>query len=217
MKRIILISTLLLSGFASRADYQPLELYEMIIKAEKIVYGTVIGLDSGYFTLKVEGSLTSDTGTLKIVKFQDWPCAARWTKYELGQRLFLFLVTWNGELVSMSGGNEGELPINNDSIYIHGFSVPMPPPPPPLYDDMIYFDVKHHNIDGNRYFGIKWKLNYFIRDVSIIRNCFNFTYGQYQLQTDWKISCDVSALEQMCGESKLVSWVYSEATRKDER
>ncbi|MEQ8926439.1 MAG: hypothetical protein RLO81_11535 [Fulvivirga sp.] len=221
MKRILIISTLLLSGLTSRADYRPLELYEMIIKAEKIVYGTIVELDSNHFTLEVECSLTSDSGTLKIVRFQDWACASRWTEYELGQRLFLFLTTWKGELVSMSGGNEGEHPIVNNTVYIHGFSIPIPPPPPPpgvtFRDDLIYFEPEHFNIYGGDYFGIDWNLNSFIEAVSFIRRCFDFTYGQYQTRTNWQINCDGSELEQMCKESKLVNWVSNVANRKDER
>ncbi|GAB3334643.1 hypothetical protein GCM10027429_16040 [Marivirga atlantica] len=193
----------------------------MIIKAEKIVYGTIVELDSNYFTLNVEGSLTADSGTLKIARFQDWPCAARWTKYKVGQQLFLFLTTWNGELVSMSGGNEGENPIIDNTVYIHGFSIPiLPPPPPPgvtLREGLIYFETEHFEIYGGDYYGIQWNLNSFIETVSFIRNCFDFTYGKYRARTNWQIKCDSSELEQMCKESKLVNWVNSEANRKDER
>ncbi|MEO9474713.1 MAG: hypothetical protein ABJG41_04250 [Cyclobacteriaceae bacterium] len=221
MKRILIITTLLLIGLTSRADYRPLELYEMIIKAEKIVYGTIVELDSNYFTLKIEGSLTSDSGTLKIARFLDWPCASRWADYEVGQRLFLFLTTWNGELVTMSGGNEGEHPIVGNSVFIHGFSIPIPPPPTPpgvtLRDNIIYFDTEQYDVYGKEYFGIKWNLNSFLKSVSFIRYCFNFTYDQYQERTNWQINCNNSELDSMIKQSKIVAWVNSEATRKDER
>jgi len=221
LKKILIISTLLLIGLTSRAEYRPLELYEMVIKAEKIVFGTIIELDSNYFTLNIEGSLTSDSGTLKIAKFHDWSCAVRWTEYKVGQRLFLFLTTWNDELISMSGGNEGEHPIVNNSVYIHGFSIPIPPPPPSpekkWRKDLIYFETEHFDIYGGEYFGIQWNLSEFIEAVSFIRNCFNFTYGRYQERTNWQIKCDNSELERMCEESKLVNWVNYEVTRKYER
>lgn len=221
MKRILIIGTLLLNGLTSRADYRPLELYEMIIKAEKIVYGTIVELDSNYFTLNIEGSLTSDSGNLKIARFLDWPCASRWTNYKVGQRLFLFLTTWNNELVSMSGGNEGEHPILENSVFIHGFSIPIPPPPPPTgkawREDLIFFETEHYNVHGAEYFGIELNLNSFIEAVSFVRSCFNFTYGQYQERTNWQIHCNNSELERMCKESKLVNWVNTEATRKNER
>ena len=215
LKRIVIIVSFLLTSFSSRADYDPLLLYEMIIKAEKIVYGTIVDVDSNHFTLKIEGSLTSDAGTLKIARFQNWVCASRWTEYEVGQRLFLFLTTWNGELMSMSGGNEGELPIVNNTVYIHGFSIPIPPPPPPsgvtLRDDLIYFETDHFYIYGEDYFGIDWNLSSFIESVTFIRKCFNFKYEPFRAPTNWQINCDGSELERMCKESKLVYWVYQEA------
>jgi hypothetical protein len=199
----------------------PLELYEMAIKAEKIVYGTIVELDSNSFTLSIEGSLTSDSGTLQIARFQDWPCAVRWTNYQVGQRLFLFLTTWNGELVSMSGGNEGELPIVNNTVYIHGFSIPIQPPPPPsgitLRDNLIYFETEHFDIYGGKYYGIQWNLNSLIKAISFIRNNFDFTKRPFLEPTNWQINCNPSELDQMCKESKLVNWVTSEAKQKNKR
>ncbi len=189
----------------------------MIIKAEKIVYGTIVALDSNYFTLNIEGSLNSDSGTLKIKRIHNWACAERWTEYEVGQQLFLFLATVNGELVSMSGGNEGELPIHENSIYIHGFSITIPPPPPPsevnLKEDLIYFETEHFDIYGADYYGIQWDLESFIKTVNFIKNCFDFSYGQFSKPTNWKIKCDKPKLDTMRAESKLVQWVYAEATQ----
>jgi hypothetical protein len=221
LKRIFIIAIIFLNGLTSQAEYRPLELYEMIIKAEKIVYGTIIELDSNYFTLKIEGSLTSDTGTLKIARFHDWACAGRWTNYEVGQQLFLFLSTLNGELMSMSGGNEGELPILNNMVFIHGFTIPIPPPPTPtgvtLRENLVYFETQHFDIYDGDYYGIQWNLNSFIETVSFIRNCFDFTYGQYRARTNWRINCDQSELSKKSTESKLINWVNLEANRKDER
>ena len=221
MKRILIIGTLLLNGLISRADYRPLELYEMIIKADKIVYGTIVGLDSNYYTLNIEGSLTSDSGTLKIARFRDWPCAARWTDYRVGQRLFLFLTSIDDDYLVMSAGNEGEHPIVDNSIFIHGFSIPIPPPSPPpgvtLRDDLIYFEPEHFDIYGGDYYGIQLDLDSFIESVLFIRTYFNFTYAQYRARTNWQIDCGKSELELMCQKSKLVNWVNFEATRKDER
>ena len=221
MKRILIIWTILSFSFTSNAEYRPLELYEMIIKAEKIVYGTIIELDSSSFTLNIEGSLTSDTGIIKVGRFSDWSCASRWTKYKVGQRLFLFLTAWNGEFISMSGGNEGEHPILNNSIYIHGFTIPIPPPPPPSgktwSGGIFYFETEHYDIYGGEYFGIQWNLNKFIEAVSFIRNCFDFTYGRYHNPTNWQIKCDNSELERMSKKSKFVNWVNNESTKKYER
>ncbi len=221
MKRILIIAIFITISQSALADYRPLKLYEMIIKADKIVYGTITNLDSTHFTLQIEGSLTYDTGSIKIARFEDWACAQRWTKYEVGQRLLLFLTTWNGELVSMSGGNEGELPIIEDSVYIHGFSITIPPPPTPpgktLRDDLIYFETDHFEIYDADYFGIKWDLSSFFTTVAYIRDCFDFTYGEFRKPTDWIIKCKADQLEEKRSESKLVNWVYAETIKNNER
>lgn len=219
MIRCIFILCLLTISYNCRAEYKPLDLYEMAIKAEKIVYGTIIGLDSTTFTLKIEGSLTSDSGNIKIERFENWPCASRWTEYKVGQQLFLFLITWNGKLVSMSGGNEGELPVFNNSVFIHGFSLPIPPPPPPkgikLRKDILYFDVGRHHVYGAKYFGMEWKQDDFIEAISYIRGCFDFSYGQYREETNWRINCDTDELQDIASRNKLVNWVYKTATNKE--
>jgi len=79
------------------ADYSPKELYEMVIKADKIVYGEVISFDSNYYFLKISGSLTNDTGIIKVRRFENWTCAHRWANYEVCQKLLLFLVFRNQE------------------------------------------------------------------------------------------------------------------------
>lgn len=222
MNKIATIIFFLTFCFNARADYDPLSLYEMIIKAEKIVHGTITELDSISLTLKIDGSLTSDSGLIKVERFENWTCASRWTEYQVGQMVFMFLTTWNGKLVAMSGGNEGELPILNNLVFIHGFSIPILPPPPPKgvkrNTDIVYFDTKHYDVYGEKYYGTKWRFKDFINSVAFIRNCFEFEYGKYHTITNWKIKCKLQEIELEASKSKLVRWVYEESQReKNER
>lgn len=218
MKRILIIAIFITTSHIGLAKYRPLKLYEMIIKAEKIVYGTITKLDSTHFTLQIEGSLTSDAGVIRIARFEDWTCAQRWTKYEVGQRLLLFLTTVDGELVSMSGGNEGELPIIEDSVFINGFSITFPPPPGKTWsDDLIYFEPYHFKIYDADYFGIKWDLSSLLTAAGFIRDCFDFTYGQFGDPIDWHVKCPEDQLEEKRSESKLINWVYAETIKNNER
>jgi hypothetical protein len=57
MKKAVIILILILSYGQLWADYSPRKIYEMAIKADKIVYGTIIGLDSSNYNLRIEGSL----------------------------------------------------------------------------------------------------------------------------------------------------------------
>ena len=223
MKRIAIILTFILSGLTSHAEYRSLQLFEMIIKAEKIVYGTVVELDSSYFTLKIEGSLTSDSGILKVERFSDWACAERWGEYAVGQRLLLFLTNWEGKLLTMSAGNEGELPIYDNDVFINSLSLPVPMPPLPeglnIKQSPITFECSHQNVYEEKFHSYKMELDEFLRVSSIIRNCFDFTYTDsfFEEQTNWKITCEQDALSRELETSELIEWVYWEATEENKR
>lgn len=221
MKQTLIIIGLILSTKVLLADYTPKELYEMIIKADKIVYGEIIDLDSTNFTLRIDGSLTGDKGTLRVKRFENWPCAHRWTSYDIGQELFIFLTFQNGQLYSMSGGNEGELPIQEDSVYVSGFSLRISPPPPrpgnkhdsTLYSN--YFDkevflVKHHSLNGSVYWGQPFSKNDFINSVKKVRECFDFDYGEYNSVNDAKIFCPDSIITDKIENDKIFRWTSQE-------
>ncbi|PKB43051.1 hypothetical protein AX016_1234 [Cellulophaga sp. RHA19] len=219
MKTILTTIILLFSVIGLRAEYRPLDLYEMILGAEKIVYGEIIELDSLTFTLKVERNLTGDETELVIQRFENWPCAHRWTDYKVGQRLFLFLKNYNGKLNSMSGGNEGELPIQNESVYINSFSLDPPPPPNPngqsneiLEQDFI--DSKKYRVFGNDYFGHKTALDDFTSTVIRIRNCFEIKYGKYHQIEEAVIKCDEKQLEKDSETDRILNWTYKKLKKK---
>lgn len=194
-----------------------MDLYEMIIKAEKIVYGTIVEVDSLFFTFHIEGSLTGDTGLLKVRRFKDWTCATRWTEYKVDQKLFLFLRTWKGNLTSMSAGNEGELPILNESVFIHGYTIPIAPPPQPPTKEIkssIFFKPNQIEIYGAMYYGIEWSLSNFIETTAFIRNCYLFEYGEYKVRTNWEVNCSQSEIEKMIVKSELSEWVHQLARKE---
>jgi hypothetical protein len=213
MKKLLIISlfTLLLSS-TSKADYNPLELYRMILTAEEILYGEIISQDSTTFTLKVDSSLTGQENEITIEKFEDWACAHRWTNYQVGQKLFLFLTRFKGKLVVMSGGNEGEIPIFQDSIYISSLSIVPPPPPPPsgktLSKEVEFFESNKYNIYGRDYFGFKISLPEFIKTVKNIRNCFSIEMGTYNRIVNASTSCSKDVMDKFITEDKIFRWTY---------
>lgn len=202
-----------------RADYSPLTLFEMAIKADKIVYGTIDQLESDTFKLSIEGSLTGDGGSLTIHRFEDWPCASRWTDYRVGQKVFLFLQSFDGGLHIMSAGGEGEFPIKDTSVYLHGFTIPPAPPPPPKgttpVQELIYFDVKLHNVYNGEYFGYKMDFNQFVDNVKKIRDCFIFEYGKYYSITKFTSKCPVDKMKSQSDNNKLIAWVVDEMKRNE--
>jgi hypothetical protein len=216
MRKTIIITISILLCNSSFAEYRPLELFEMIIKADKIVYGKIDSLNSNDFILKIEGSLTNDTGFIKVRKFENWEDASRWSKYKIGQKVFLFLKEREGENFVMSGGNEGELPIVGNDIYISGFSIPLPPPQNMEMPKKVYFETEHFKIYGGEFWGAKLDFFGFLNTVSEIRRCFDFEYGMYNLPSEWKLKCDIEEITE--GKNKILIWTYEEMERyKNER
>ena len=89
MKTLIIICTIVTVSF--KVDYEAIQLWEMALSADKIVYGEITELRENDYTLKIIASPTNDVGTIKIIRFKSWICATRWAKYERGQRIIVFL------------------------------------------------------------------------------------------------------------------------------
>src|SRR5690606_37046387 len=92
MKLKLVIAFLLFFRFAAKADYGYISLSHLICEADFGAIGTIVKLDKSYFYLKVEAYLLSqlDLDTLKIQRFQDWPCGIRYADYEIGQKELVF-------------------------------------------------------------------------------------------------------------------------------
>jgi hypothetical protein len=214
MNKVLIAILLFLLTSATKAYYIPLPLYSMVLKAEKIVSGEIISLDSMTFTIKIENSLTGEKGMLTIEKFNDWTCAQRWTEYRIGQKMFLFLITHEGRLVTMSGGNEGELPMIRDSIFISGRSLP-PSPPEDLSKEESdkwpykeYFETKSYEISGAPFYGCRFSLVDFIKTVNAIRECFNVKSGSYGEIKSAEIICEKDKVDERKSTDKLFRWTY---------
>lgn len=120
MRHILLILTLLLNGNKLFADYDPTPLPQLIIESDLILAGEIVSQDSLTFTLKIADWIKGDSisRSIKIQKFEDWTCANRISKYQIGQKEIVFLVQnrKTNKWMTMGAGNEGELLIQNDSI-----------------------------------------------------------------------------------------------------
>lgn len=205
----------ILCYFNMKADYEPLALHELIINAEKIAYGEIIDFDSTHFEIKIAGSITGESGILKVRKFENWTCASRWTEYKKGQNLLLFLTTWNNELVSMGAGNEGELPISNNDIYINGVSLMY------VNGDQNDWSNTNFTFQGNRYdiqdgefYGTKMKLSRFIETIKYIKQCFQIEYGSYHQISKWEFNCELREIKNKAKKSILLKAILREATER---
>lgn len=211
---ILLTIILLIQSNELRADYCPTAIHYMILEADLVVYGEIENMDSNYFYLKIKGEAFGDYNgvNIKVKKYKDWKCAQRWTKYEVGQIVFLFLTRdKNNEWQIMSGGGEGELPVTDGNIYLSSYySNDMP---------FVYFDridtagfshrykFQTYEIYGAHYSGIKFELNQFIDAVSGLRTCFLLTKGKYKINDKIKLMCTVEELSSYKNKSKLHNWL----------
>jgi len=120
MRYTLVILILLLVGHRALADYDPTSLPQLIIESDLILVGEIVNQDSLTFTLRITDWIKGDSTSrdIKIQKFEDWTCANRITKYQIGQKEIIFLVQdkKTKKWITMGAGNEGELLIQNDSI-----------------------------------------------------------------------------------------------------
>ncbi len=116
MKSVFLILfSLLLFSVHSKGEYVPLKMYYMILTADKIVYGEIVKMSEAYFY--VIDSVDSNK-EIKIKKYVDWTCSSRWSEYQIGQKVLLFLNQEKGYYKILSGGGEGEMPVIQDSVIV---------------------------------------------------------------------------------------------------
>jgi len=116
-------------GALSVLEYQRLRLGELCLFADGIAAGTVRSVDAASFVLEPDWMVTDGDvpATLRVKCFEDWTCAHRWTEYEPGQRVLLFLAHDAGSDPSWSilgGGGEGEMPFLGERVVLRGFRVP---------------------------------------------------------------------------------------------
>lgn len=187
----------------------------MILSAEKIVYGQIVTIDSTTFTIKIDGSFTGDTGLITVAKFENWTCASRWTDYHSKQKALFFLNTFNGRLVVMGGGNEGELPIFNNDVYINWIA---------LYRIRSSIDTRNiankssnsedfepisFQLYGNIFYGIKLDLQTFIKTVENIKSCFILDSKKQSAI----VTCSNKEVKKHIKDNLIFRWTYYELVK----
>lgn len=218
MNRSIALVFFLLLQFNVKAEFEAMAMHELIIKSDKIVYGEIIDLSPTHFELAIIASLTGDSGTLKIRRFENWTCAWRWTKYKEGQKLLVFVRSWQGDFYSMGAGNEGELPVVNDEIYINGLSLMYVDGDQNDWQNMDFtFKGEHFDIYGGDFFGTKMKMNNFMESARFVRHCFSFDNGNNLRESNWEFKCERKEIKEMAKSSLLVKAILREAKENNRK
>lgn len=107
-------------------DYATTSFVELAGTSEKIAVGTIVKVDKDTFALKVEDLIVGSGragDTITVRRFHDWPCAWRWSVYEKGQKVLVFLNSNKeaGAWDIRGAGCEGESPVVKKAVYANFF------------------------------------------------------------------------------------------------
>lgn len=106
-------------------DYETIYLPKMIEKSDLIIHGEIISVDTFFIEVVIHTSLKGSFAQkrIRILQFENWTCAWRWSDYETGQEELFFLRRdqKSGNWFPMGAGNEGELPIESEHVFYKSF------------------------------------------------------------------------------------------------
>jgi hypothetical protein len=142
----------------------------------------------------------------------NWTCAWRWTVYEVGQNLLVFVKSWKNEFHSMGAGNEGELPIKDGEIYINGLSLMYVNGDQNDWENTDFtFPVEGYKIHNGEFLGTKMQLSEFLNATRDVRECINFEYSKYYQETNWQFNCKNREMKKKSNRSLLLKAILREA------
>ncbi|MCI5055214.1 MAG: hypothetical protein MRY83_03845, partial [Flavobacteriales bacterium] len=162
MKQIILSIYLLILFLKVEAKYAAYSIEHMVLTCDTFLIGQIVTHDAETFTIALDDS----SGHVRIQKFKNWTCAHRYAEYEIGQKALFFLEKRDRKFYVMSGGNEGELPIVGDSLYLSSLSVYYP------FDLDVGQELtgsKTTLISGKRFHGYDFRTRHFVETIRTFR------------------------------------------------
>lgn len=206
MKELIFLLMLLMTGII-KADYIPPTLNKLILRADIILYGEVVCMDESVIELNVYNSINHDSLTITIVRFKEWNCGQRWKEYELGDTSLFFLKSRNGRYRTIGGGNEGELPIHNDRIYVHASTISQA-------GFVTQFDRSDLQMEdngfNNPYNGYVINLSDFWQATAVVKKCFISEITATGNLINIQQLCSTTQFESTMKQNKILNWVLTD-------
>jgi hypothetical protein len=110
----------LLLAMGLRAQYQKMEIFEMIGTADLVVMGTIKEVKPLTFTVEVSDRLLGDDAgaVVEVEKFKVAKNAKRWGKYLPGETVLVFLKKDAGAWKLQGVGGEGEKLVLEGEVYL---------------------------------------------------------------------------------------------------
>lgn len=202
-----------LKSTALKADYSPTILTHMMLGSDFAGYGEVTSLEGEFFTFKVVGKTIGETApkTLKVKKYKNWTCAFRWTEYAVGQQVFLFLrKNEAGEWIIMSGGGEGEMPIQDGNVYVpsfYSYAMPFVNAVSVTKKDEGLYRSKKWELYGKQYLGLEVEIQTFVEAVSGLRAAFQIEKKGIYYYGDITQTASNQSLKAYKAHSPLCKWL----------
>lgn len=189
-----------------KAGYEPPTLNELILKADKILYGEIVCVDESVIEVSVFNSIHHKAKSITIVKFKEWNCGKRWMKYEVGDTSLFYLIIKNGRYRPMGGGNEGELPIHNDKIYVHANTISSGGFVGQFDRSELQMEDNGYN---NPYNGYGMDLSDFWQAIAVIKKCFKSDVNKTGNLVNIQQLCSSTDYESTMKENKILNWAIS--------
>ena len=163
---------ILFSKVALAQTYNPVKLFDMASCADIATYGTISKVDEKHYYLEYLNH--GKINTLKIQRYIGRSGSFRYAKYEVGQRLFVFLKRVNGEYELYSHGIESEIPIIHDSLIIDmNCFIPktiLTLAPKGLTED--YKKARTFTVGIKEVFGLRFTPQYLYESIQAFNNCY---------------------------------------------
>jgi hypothetical protein len=206
MKKVLFL-VMLFPAVVLRADYFPPSLTKLMLIADKVVYGWISCVDDNVIEVKIGESLDYNSETITIHKFREWSCGKRWAEYQVGEKSVFFLRAVEEGFYPMGGGNEGELPIQENKVYVHPGSLTSTGIGPE-------FERSHKqgpdNGFSNPYNGYLINLAQFWEATKTLRQCFTHEVNATGGLINVKRSCPEVVLDHAKNKNRLFKLVVQE-------
>lgn len=197
---------ILVSG-TLRADYVPPSLNKLIIKADKIIYGTIQCVDERIIEVKLEGGSDRNDQTISINKFQEWICGKRWSEYQVGQRSIYFLKYKEDGFYPMGGGNEGEMPLQGSQAYVHYSTISQREEVKIFKRSEVTVEENGYN---NPYGGYVLPLEDLWETIKKVRKCFKADFSATGNLENVRSICSEKEYEDLLVSNKVLAWAMAE-------
>ena len=111
------------------ARYLPPALENLLGASDLVAVGTISHVQEAAYFLDLEKVIVGSpsSSTIRIQRFEDWPCSQRWLPYSEGERVWIMVQAVEREdfdYALRSAGSESEFPVLDHKVLVQGYAIP---------------------------------------------------------------------------------------------